>query len=83
MNKFKEFITGFKKGQKFFGEAIATLINSILLTIVYFLGFGLTSIFAKIFGKHFLELKINKNINSYWETLNLNKRPIEEYLRQF
>lgn len=79
----KKFIEGFKEGQKEFGENIAIIVNSILLSIVYLLGFGLTSIFAKIFGKRFLELKQEENRESYWDELNLGKRPLEEYYRQF
>ena len=79
----KEFIIGFNKGQKSFGEQIAIIVNSVLLSFVYFIGVGLTSIFAKIFGKHFLDLEINGKRNSYWEDLNLNKKPVEEYYRQF
>ena len=78
---FKEFWLGFKEGQKLFGENIAVIINSILLTFVYILGVGLTSIFAKIFNKHFLDLTINKE--TYWTSLNLSKKPMEEYYRQF
>ena len=81
--KSKEFFNGIKEGQKAFGEDIASIINFILLTIVYFIGVGLTSIFAKIFSKHFLELNIDKNVNSYWENLNLEKKKKEEYYRQF
>lgn len=79
----KEFFVGFKEGQKKFGESIAIIVNSIVLSIVYFLGIGLTSIIMKFFGSNFLELNINKNSKTYWEALNLNKRPIEEYYRQF
>ena len=75
------FFTGFKKGTKGFGHNISTLVNSTLLCIVYLLGAGLTSITAKIIGKHFLDTKIPKE--SYWENLDLKKKPIEEYYRQF
>jgi hypothetical protein len=81
--KLKEFFKGIKKGQKEFGEDIAQVINFILLTIVYFIGVGLTSIFAKIVGKSFLDLNIDKNVESYWEELNLEKDDIREYYRQF
>lgn len=79
----KEFFKGFKIGQKKFGEDIAIIINSILLSFVYLIGVGLTSIFAKIFGKHFLDLKVDENKKTYWSELNLGKKPLEEYYRQF
>tara|TARA_Y100000310_G_scaffold39520_1_gene37076 strand:+ start:2644 stop:2883 length:240 start_codon:yes stop_codon:yes gene_type:complete len=78
----KSFFRGIKKGNKYFGEVIATLINSILLTIVYILGIGITAIVAKISRKKFLDLNMN-NKETYWENLNLGKKPKQEYYRQF
>lgn len=83
MNKITKFIEGLKKGQKEFGETITTVVNSGLLTIVYFLGVGFTFIFSRFFGKHFLDSKIDSNKKTYWSDLNLNKKPIGEYYRQF
>ena len=77
------FFSEFKEGQKSFGETIAILVNSLLLSLVYFIGVGGTSIIAKIFGKHFLDLKINKQNKSYWEDLNLDKESLEESYKQF
>lgn len=68
---------------KFVGEIIAKFINSVLLTMVYIIGVGLSALVAKTFNKHFLELKVDKNKKSYWENLNLKKKPIDEYYRQF
>jgi len=82
MSFIKESFESFKKGQKHFGEDIAVIINSILLSFVYVLGVGLTSIFAKIVGKHFLDLKTEEK-DTYWSELNLGKKPMEEYYRQF
>ena len=81
MINLKQFFEGFRKGMKNFGYNIALIINTILLTLVYLIGVGLTSIFAKIVKKHFLEMKLSKS--SYWSDLNLKKKPIEEYYRQF
>lgn len=81
--KIKEFVEGYKKGQKNFGDNISTIINSILLTLVYILGIGLTSIFAKIFKKHFLSLKIDKNKMTYWEDLNLSNKTMGDCYKQF
>ncbi len=68
-------------GLKNFINDINLLLISILLVIVYFLGVGLTFIFAKLSGKHFLDK--NKNPNTYWSNLNLNEKPLEEYYEQF
>ena len=78
----KQFFMGFRKGMGYFGHGIALIINTILLSLVYFIGVGITSIFAKLFGKHFLETKLGKK-STYWSDLNLKKRPLEEYYRQF
>lgn len=81
MRELKQFFKGFKKGMSNFGHNIALIINTILLTFVYLIGVGLTSIFAKIFRKHFLEIKLSKN--SYWSDLKLKKKKLEDYYRQF
>ena len=75
------FFAGFKEGMHLFGQNIAILINTILLVVVYIIGVGPTSIIAKISGKRFLEMKQGKD--SYWKPLNLKKRQMEEYYRQF
>ena len=78
-----DFIHGFKDGQKKFSETIGTIINSILLGVVYLIGVGITSLAAKLFKKEFLEMKISKEDTTYWSDLNLRKKNIEEYNRQF
>lgn len=83
MSNKKGFFNNLKIGQKTFGEDIAALVNSILLTFVYMIGVGSTYLVAKCFRKKFLDLKHDKNRKSYWEDLNLTKKPIEEYYRQF
>ena len=77
------FFGGFGIGMKNFGLTISVLVNSILLFTAYLLGVGLTTLVAKIIGKHFLESKINKETKSYWSDLNLKKKPIKDYYRQF
>ena len=57
--KMKKFIEGVKEGQKYFGENIAIIVNSVLLSLVYIIGIGIVSITAKIFKKEFLDTKIS------------------------
>ena len=83
MKQVSEFFKGFKKGMKEFGHCISIIINTVLLSIVYIIGVGITSIIAKLAGKQFLELKLNKKAKTYWNNLNIKKRPIDEYYRQF
>jgi len=73
----------FKKGQRKFGDDIAALVNSVLLSFVYFFGVGLTFFVAKLVGKSFLDLKSDSNCDTYWEDLNLGKKPLKDYYRQF
>ena len=82
MKELKQFFKGFKKGMRNFGYNIALIINTILLFFVYIIGVGLTAITAKIFRKRFLRTKLSKK-ETYWSDLNLKKKPIEEYYRQF
>lgn len=77
------FFEGFKKGIKEFGENIAIIVNSALLLIVYIIGVGITSMVAKICGKHFLKNKLSKESKTYWTDLNLSKKNMEKYYRQF
>jgi len=79
----KEIFSKFKEGQKMFGEDIATIINTVLLSFVYVVGVGVTSIFAMIFNKKFLDEKIEKEKLSYWIDYNLTIKNKEEYYRQF
>ena len=76
-----ELLKDIKAGTKIFGDDIASIVNFLLLTFVYFLGVGITSIIARISGKNFLDLREKRG--SYWSELNLSKRTKEEYYRQF
>ena len=75
-------IKGIKKGMKYFGVVVSSIVNFILLLFVYLFGVGLTALIAKISGKNFLEIKI-LNRSSYWSNLDLTKKPIKEYYNQF
>jgi hypothetical protein len=79
----KDFLSGLKQGMHRFGQDIATLINTILLAIVYLLAVGITSVIARLFRKRFLETRLNAKAKTYWNTLNIKKRPTDEYYRQF
>jgi len=79
----KSCFKGFKKGMKEFGDAVAIIVNSILLTFVYVLGVGLSSLMATLAGKQKIATKISKKRVSYWTDLDLKKKSLEEYYRQF
>lgn len=79
----KEFFSGFKKGFLSFGQNIGLIVNAILLSLVYIIGVGLTSIAAKISGKKFMQIKLEKEKETYWNELNIKKRGMEKYYKQF
>ena len=63
-------------------KIISGIVNFILLAFVYFIGIGIVSISAKIFGKHFLEIK-KRNKKSNWDEHKVTKEPLEKYYRTF
>lgn len=77
----KSFLGGFKEGMKDFGYNISIIVNSVLLSAVYIIGVGITSIIAKLSGKHFLDMKLGKK--TYWEDSDLKGGPKKYYYRQF
>ncbi|HIG96624.1 TPA: hypothetical protein HA249_07120 [Candidatus Woesearchaeota archaeon] len=77
------FFVGTQEGIKSFGESIQTLVNTILLTIVYLGGVGTAWLMCKISGRTFFTGKPQQEAKTYWEPLDLKKKPIEEYRRQF
>ncbi len=75
---FKGFLHGFKS----FGHIITSIVNFVLLFFVYFIGVGVTWLFAKIAGKKFLDIKKGSK-ESYWIKEKVGKRKIEDYYRSF
>ncbi len=59
------------------GKKVAFVVNSVLLTVVYFTVFAATAIIAKILRKRFLQLSPNKSAKSYWI-----ERKKEDYSRK-
>jgi hypothetical protein len=60
---------------------ISTSINTVLLSIVYFVGIGLTSAIGKAFGKKFLDTGKTK-AKTYWILYKVKKSK-ESYCRTF
>lgn len=54
-------LNGLKEGMTLFGECIATLVNSILLSVAYFLVLAPTALAARLVGKSFLDMKPRKS----------------------
>lgn len=79
----KHFFNGFMNGTVIFGHLIRNIINFVLLSAIYIIVIGFMALIAKLLRKHFLDLKLRKEAKTYWTDLNLGKRPIEKYYRQF
>ncbi|HSL89534.1 MAG TPA: SxtJ family membrane protein [Ignavibacteriaceae bacterium] len=57
--------------------------SRVILIILFYLVIAPIGLFATLFGKRFLELKIDKSAKTYWEKReNIIKQPID-YERQF
>jgi len=82
MKGLEQFFKGFKKGFEEFGYSIMIVINSFFLSVVYLIGVEITSLTGKLIGKRFLETDLSEK-NTYWSDLNLKRKSIEEYYRQF
>lgn len=61
---------------------MSNVVNFILLLLVYFIGIAIVAIPAKLFRKHFLEIK-RQNRKSNWHEHRLEKQPLEKYYRTF
>ena len=53
-----------------FGKMLSIFMSPIFITIIYFITILPISIIMRILGKNLLNLKRDKNANSYWQTAN-------------
>lgn len=79
----KIFFNGLKTGFKEFGESINKTVNTLLLSITYIFGVGSVYLIAKLQKKKLLDLKVEKNKETYYNGLMLSKKSKKEYYRQF
>ena len=63
-------------------KIMSSVVNFVLLAIVYFISIGIVSIVSKLFGRHFLALK-KQNRKTNWDENKLAKQPLEQYYRTF
>ena len=67
------FFKGFGYGFSDFGSLVSSIVNNILLFIVFIIGVGLVAICSKLLKKEFLNIKPKVN-ESYWlDRLSRNK----------
>lgn len=59
------------------------LMTRVILIVLFYLVVTPISILGKCFNKNFLELKINKTMDSYWIKKNVSKFQRRNYEKQF
>ncbi len=82
MSSPRKFYLGFRKGMRMFGQDLTEPLITVLLFVVYILGVGITSLFAKARGKHFLFWRMREAV-SYWEDFAPKKPSKNSHYRQF
>lgn len=63
-------------------HVIGMIVTAVILTVLFFVVFGIAGIMLRILRKDILDLKMNRGAESYWKIRQkiYNK---EDYLRQF
>lgn len=59
------------------------IMTRVILTILFYLVLTPIGFLAKIFGKDFLDLKLDTNVNTYWIKRESKKKDAIDYERQF
>lgn len=77
------FFKGLREGMQSFGKIVNKGVASIALFIAYVVGIGLVAMMAKLFGKKFLHLELDKKAPTYWEESKIGKRTKEELEKPF
>ena len=83
MVKIQLLFKGIYHGLGKFGKIISTIVNFILLLVVFIFGIGLVSSISKLKGKKFLELNTNNCLTTYWSDSPVEKSKKEDYLIAF
>jgi hypothetical protein len=79
----RHFFAGVRQGMKAFGETVATIVNSLLLSIVYFIGVGITWLFLRLGKKELMDLRLDAKAKTYWKELDIKTRKRDLHYRQF
>jgi len=67
----------------YIGYAIGCVVTRVILSVLFYLVFTPIGLLLKLSGKNFLEQKIDKDADSYWNNKNLSKKEINRYENQF
>jgi hypothetical protein len=76
-----DFWNGLKQGFRAFSANINAVVNTVLLSIAYVIGIGVTALVAKVAGKKFLTMQRAKG--TYWKPVQKREQPLDEAFRQF
>jgi hypothetical protein len=71
------------KGWMIFSVLLGWVMTRVILSVLYYIILTPIGIIAKISGKKFLELKIDKSKESYWEKRVKTELNTADYERQF
>lgn len=79
-----KYLKSFGAGAQGFAHYVTNAVNLLLSAFVYFLGMGMTKLFALVFKKHFLGLNvIDTQKKSYWIGSQDNKYKTEDFYKMF
>lgn len=67
------------KGARFIGE----IVNGVLLSVVFYLFFGVAGIILRLMRKDLLDEKIDKNAKSYWKRITFDSQDKARYTKQY
>lgn len=76
------FLKSFFEGMKSVGMHISTVVNAVLLTLIYIFGVGVATFFMRIKRTSLLSVR-KKSKSSYYTTKKIETEKIEDYYRQF
>lgn len=78
----RNFIVGLKAGASNFFAGIAACNNFLLLTLAYFLGFGLSKLCLVVYGV-FSRNRTPHKLETYWLEIQSGVEPSDSYYRPF
>lgn len=76
-----ELIKGFKDGFKRYNTVMYSIINFVLVSIIYFFGVGLSKLIVKLLKIKLLNQDTNKN--SSWEKISYEFETEDDFFNQY
>lgn len=79
LEKIKPIYRIWMKGARFIGE----IVNVVLLSVVFYLFFGVAGIILRLMRKDLLDEKIDKSALSYWKKITFDPQDKARYTKQY